>query len=212
MLLCTASYLLYWLPPRCLRPVRSRKSSLRHPAQRKMRSLSGRLEVLLVGILRTSRASTWILPHLGELEMQSVRNGVVKQFAETISQKLGPKTTCEVVALVKMILESHVNEDGEPILDLKWRTGFIFENVANVGRQSQPTITRDALNAVIRNRSIKVRDRVFIALAASTGMRVGELLGLKIDGGEDDTSWVSAENVTRVRISIYRGQLQLPKT
>ncbi len=165
-----------------------------------------------MGILRTSRASTWILPHLGELEMQSVRNGVVKQFAETISQKLGPKTTCEVVALVKMILESHVNEDGEPILDLKWRTGFIFENVANVGRQSQPTITRDALNAVIRNRSIKVRDRVFIALAASTGMRVGELLGLKIDGGEDDTSWVSAENVTRVRISIYRGQLQLPKT
>ena len=88
----------------------------------------------------TSRVNTWILPHLGELEIETIRNGVVKQFAETISQKLGPKTTREVVALVKQILESHVNADGEPILDLKWRTGFIFENMKKIGKQHQPTI------------------------------------------------------------------------
>lgn len=160
----------------------------------------------------TSRTSTWILPHLGELEIESIRNGRVKEFAETISQKLGPKTTREVVGLVKMILESHVNADGEPLLDLRWRTDFIFENVKEIGRQSQPTISRDALNAVLRNRRMKVRDRVLIALAASTGMRIGELLALKINGGEEDTSWVPTENVIRVRKSFYRGRLQLPKT
>jgi integrase len=152
-------------------------------------------------------------PHLGQLEIETIRNGIVKQFAETISKKLGPKTTREVVALVKMILESHVNEDGEQILDLsKWNSEFILSDVPNSGKPKQSTITRDALNAVLRNRSLKVRDRVFIALAASTGMRVGELLGLKIDGGKEDTSWVSAESVIQIRKSIYRGELQLPKT
>jgi integrase len=160
----------------------------------------------------TSRVNTHILPHLGELEIETIRNGVVKQFAETIAQKLGPKTTREVVALVKMILESHVTADGEPILELKWRPAFIFENVEEIGQQKQPTISKDALNAVIRNRALKVRDRVLIALAASTGLRVGEFLALKIGGGEDDSCWAPAENLIRVRKSIYRGQLQLPKT
>ena len=159
-----------------------------------------------------SRVNTHILPNLGDVDIESIRNGRVKEFAETIAQELGPKTTREVVALVKQILESHVNEDGEPILDLKWRTGFIFENIKKIGKQHQPTISKDALNTVIGNRSIKVRDRVLIALAGSTGLRVGELIALRIDGGEEDTCWVPAENLIRVRKSIYRGQLQLPKT
>jgi integrase len=161
----------------------------------------------------TSRVNTHILPHLGDLEIEAIRNSVVKQFAETIAQKLGPKTTREAVALVKMILESHVNEHGEPILDLKWRSGFIFENVKEIGRQKQPTISRDALNTIIKNRALKVRDRVLIALAASTGLRVGELTAIKIGAPSDDnTTWSSAASVIYVRKSIYRGQTQDPKT
>jgi integrase len=161
----------------------------------------------------TSRVNTHILPNLGDVDIESIRNGVVKQFAETIAQKLGPKTTREVVAAVKMILESHVNVDGEPILDLKWRSGFIFENVKEIGRQKQPTISGSALNAILKNRSVKVRDRVLIALAASTGLRVGELTAIMIgEPSDDNATWSSEASVIYVRKSIYRGETQEPKT
>jgi integrase len=156
--------------------------------------------------------SNHILPRLGELEIEAVRNGKVKEFAETLAADLGPKTTREIVATVRRILENHVNDDGEPLLDIKWRNDFIFENVREIGKQKQPTITMDALNDILKNRKVKVRDRVLLALAASTGLRVGELQSIKINGDAESTSWDSAASAFFVRRSVWKGQLQLPKT
>ena len=153
-----------------------------------------------------------ILPLLGGFELEAVRNGKVREFAETLAAELGPKTTREIVATVKRILESHVDEDGEPLLDIKWRNDFIFENVREIGKQKQPTITMDALNAILKNRKVKVRDRVLLALAASTGLRVGELQAIKIDSDAESTSWDSVASAIFVRRSVWKGQLQLPKT
>jgi len=153
-----------------------------------------------------------VLPALGQHEVENVRNGVVKTFAENLSAKLGPKTTREVVALVKAILESHVNQDGDPILDLKWNNRFIFKSVRKIGKQHQPTVSADTLNAILRNHEIKVRDRVLIALGASTGMRVGELQALRIRGGKESTSWDGEASTIQVRQSVWGNQLQLPKT
>ncbi len=153
-----------------------------------------------------------ILPNLGRLELEAVRNGKVREFAETLAAMLGPKTTREIVATVKRILESYVNEDGEPLLDIKWRNDFIFENVREIGKQKQPTIATEDLNAILRNRKVKVRDRVLLALAASTGLRVGELQAIKINGDVESTSWDKAASAIFVRQSVWKGQLQLPKT
>lgn len=159
----------------------------------------------------TSYANNHIIPGLGELSVTDIKNGVVKQFAEDlVAAKKSAKTIREILATLKMILHSHRDENGERILDLsKWDSQWICENVP-AGKQKQPTISRDALNAIIRNRALKVRDRVLIALAASTGLRVGELLALKVSGGDEESSWTG--DVIHVRKSIWRGQLQLPKT
>jgi integrase len=159
-----------------------------------------------------SRTNNHILPHLGDLEIETIRNGGVKTFAEKLSAKLGPKSTREVVALVKAILESHVNQDGEPLLDLRWNNKFIFKATRKVGKQHQPTISREALNEILANRGLRVRDRVLIALAAATGMRVGELLALKINGDAKSTTWDSASSTIQVRQSIWNRKLQDPKT
>jgi integrase len=56
---------------------------------------------------------------------------------------------------------------------------------------------------------------VLIALGAATGLRIGEMLALKIGGtgdNEEDTVWDRENRVILVRKSVYRGQLQLPKT
>jgi integrase len=51
---------------------------------------------------------------------------------------------------------------------------------------------------------------VLFALAAGTGMRLGEILSLKKDDREG-SSWDYAASMIRVRQSVYNGSLQLPK-
>src|ERR1700719_3047783 len=166
----------------------------------------------------TSYANNWISPRLGELELEAIKNGGVKEFAEgLVAAGKAPKTVREILMTLKSILMSHRNEDGEALLDLsKWNLSFITEDIPSIGKQKQPTISREALNAILNNRSIKVRDRVLIALGAATGLRIGELLALKICGtgavGEENTIWDRENRVILVRKSVYRGQLQLPKT
>jgi len=165
----------------------------------------------------TSYANNWISPRLGELELETIKNGRVKEVAEgLVAAGKAPKTVREILMTLKSILLSHRNEDGEALLDLsKWNLSFITEDIPSIGKQKQPTISRDALNAILKNRSIKVRDRVLIALGAATGLRIGELLALKICGtadNEKDTVWDRENRVILVRKSVYRGQLQFPKT
>jgi integrase len=166
----------------------------------------------------TSYANNWISPRLGNCELETIKNGRVKEFAEgLVAAGKAPKTVREILRTLKSILLSHRNEDGEALLDLsKWNLSFITEDIPSIGKQKQPTISRDALNAILKDRSIKVRDRVLIALGAATGIRIGELLALKICGtgatGEENTIWDRENRVILVRKSVYRGQLQLPKT
>jgi integrase len=165
----------------------------------------------------TSYANNWISPRLGGLEIESIRNGRVKEFAEgLVAAGKAPKTVREILMTLKSILLSHRNQDGEALLDMsKWNLSFITEDIPAIGKQKQPTISREALNVILKNLSIKVRDRVLIALGAATGLRIGELLALKIGGiraDEECTVWDRENRVILVRKSVYRGQLQLPKT
>ena len=138
----------------------------------------------------TSRVRTHAIPALGEFDVELVRNGKVREFAEALAVKLGPKSVRENVAVVKMVLQSYVDSDGEYLLDLgKWRASFIFENVKDVTNQKRPTISREALSAIIANLDLKSCDRVFVALAASTGLRRGELLAVRYAAGNRSTSW-----------------------
>jgi len=101
------------------------------------------------------------------------------------------------------------------LLDLsKWNLRFITENIPQVRKQKQPTISKDVLNAIIKNTSVNVRSRVFLALLACTGMRRGELLALQIgpDPSDANSVWDSDARMIRVRKSVWRSTLQDPKT
>lgn len=161
----------------------------------------------------TSRVRTHAIPALGEFDVELVRNGKVREFAEALAVKLGPKSVRENVAVVKMVLQSYVDSDGEYLLDLgKWRASFIFENVKDVTNQKRPTISREALSAIIANLDLKSCDRVFVALAASTGLRRGELLAVRYAAGNRSTSWSPEAGAIFVRKSIWGGKNQAPKS
>jgi len=93
----------------------------------------------------------------------------------------------------------------------EWNHRFI--NLVPV-KDQRPTITREALQLALKNKKIKVRDRVFVATLASTGLRLGEMLAVKIgsDPTDQESCWDVEAQVIRIRKSVWRGKLQAPKT
>jgi integrase len=161
-----------------------------------------------------------IIPGLGALPVEEVRNGKLREFAESIAANsltgkkgLAPKSVREVLVTTRMILSSHQNEDGEPLLDLsKLNYKFILKNCENIGRQKQPVATKDQVNKILRDKTLRVRDRVFLALLGCSGMRLGEVLTVRLGSIPDATCYDVEASVIHVRQSIWRGKLQAPKT
>jgi integrase len=159
-----------------------------------------------------------IIPNLGTVNLEDVRrNSCMKEFAENIAASklhaksgLNPESARKVVSVVKAILESYRNDEGECLLDLsKWNTDFIFESLENSGQLNQPTVSARHLNAVLSDVTMSARNRVFITLAAATGLRIGEMLALRM-GPSPASSWEGG--VIHVRESIWNGRSQTPKT
>jgi integrase len=110
-----------------------------------------------------------------------------------------PKTMMNYLQVVKAVVASLVNDDGEPVFPRKWNHEFI--DLPVVKNQHQPTLSKDQIEAIIN--AATGWYRVLFALLAGTGMRVGEALALE------------ASDVGRaisVRQSLYQRRLDTTKT
>jgi hypothetical protein len=68
----------------------------------------------------------WILPNLGNRLLSEVGNGALRYFVEILSVAgLAPKTIINVVVVVKMVVASAVNEEGDKIYPRAWNHEFI---------------------------------------------------------------------------------------
>src|SRR5262249_312717 len=106
--------------------------------------------------------------------------------------------------VVKMVVASAANSEGEQIHPRNWNHDFIGLPVVQPEKQHRPTVTKAELGEILA--SAKKQYAVLFALLAGTGLRIGEALGLKsIDLSPDC-------RVLHVRRSIWHGQEQEPKT
>jgi integrase len=154
-----------------------------------------------------------VAPHIGQAELESFNNGALKEFVQVLVQKqLAPKTIAEVSAFVRTILASVLDQDGNQVYPRNWNLDFV--DAPPIAKQHQPTVTKEFLQNILSDKKLKVRNRVMLALLASTGMRIGELQALQIgpDLSDQNSVWDSGEKLIRIRKSIFRGQLQDPKT
>jgi integrase len=113
---------------------------------------------------------------------------------------LKPKTMMNYLQVVKAVVASLVNNDGEPVFPRKWNHEFI--DVPEVKNQHQPTLSKDQIEAIINNAYGWYR--ALFALLAGTGMRVGEALALEVSDVQG--------SVLRVRQSLYQRRLDTTKT
>jgi integrase len=150
--------------------------------------------------------NAWLLPHLGEKLLAEVSNKTVRELVEKMSAaNLSAKTIVNYIQVVRLVIASAVDEEGQEIYPRKWNHDFIQLPVVCKKKQHRPTVTESDL-ADILSRTSERKYVVLFALLAATGLRIGEALGVKAkDFGPNC-------GVLHVRRSIWRGKEQEPKT
>jgi integrase len=147
----------------------------------------------------------WLLPLIGDVLLAEVGNATLKTVIEKMSASgLAAKSIVNHSRIVKMIVASALNPEGEELYPRKWNHDFVGLPIVDPTKQYRPTVTKAEVEAILAK--INPRFRVLVALLGGTGLRIGEALGLKTDDLEDDC------RVLRVRRSIWQCQEQEPKT
>ena len=145
----------------------------------------------------------WLNPNLGDIPLASVNNAAVKLLVKKMSDaELSAKTISNYVGLVKLIVASAIDENGEQLFPRKWNHDFIDMPV--VQNQHQPSFTAETMSAIVQKAD--GQERVLYALLAGTGLRVGEALGLEIRHFSNDCRTIAVEQ------SCWEGKIQTPKT
>src|SRR6267154_459528 len=107
-------------------------------------------------------------------------------------------------AVVKFIVASAVDEEGDQIHPRVWNYEFMQLPLVVKEKQNRPTITEAEISAMLT--TLKGRDAVLVALVAGTGLRIGEALAIRTDDFDPLC------RVLQVRRSVWRRHEQAPKT
>jgi integrase len=122
----------------------------------------------------------WILPNLGDLLLVSVGNLALKGLVEKmVKAGLSPKTVNNYSQVVKAVVASAVNEEGEQVFPRKWNHEFIDMPIVQKSKQNTPHFTGEVVTGIIK--SSKGYKQMFLTLLAGTGLRAGEAMGIEID-------------------------------
>jgi integrase len=145
-----------------------------------------------------------INPILGDMPLSDVRNKAMRTLVERLTAKgtLGPSSLRTIMLVVKMVVASAVDEDGDALYPVKWNTKFIGAPSINPRKQRRPTFSADELNRLVQGTAGRIQ-AVVIMLAAS-GLRVGELLGVEVKHFDGCC--------LRIEQAVWNGKVQEPKT
>ena len=87
----------------------------------------------------------------------------MRQFVEILSAAgLAPKTIVNVVTVVKLVVASAVDEEGDQLHPRVWNHEFIQLPLVIKEKQNRPTITAAEISALLK--SVKGRYAVLVAL------------------------------------------------
>lgn len=147
----------------------------------------------------------WILPNIGDVPLAEVSNAALKRLIDAMAAGgLAAKTIVSYSLVVKMVVASVVDTEGEQIYARKWNHDFVGMPIVEKEKQPRPTVTETEVGQILAN--ALPRYVTFFALLAGTGLRIGEALALK----RNDLS--SDYRLLHVTHSVWHGREQEPKT
>ncbi len=81
----------------------------------------------------------WLNPQVGDLPLSEINNRALKSLVATMSEGgLSPKTIDNYAQVVKMVVASAVDEEGEEIYPRKWNHEFMDMPVIVKAKQNTP--------------------------------------------------------------------------
>jgi integrase len=154
-----------------------------------------------------------ILPLIGEKQLKDVENGTLKGLVVELAKAgLKPASITSIVSVVKQVVGSAVDENGNQLYPRKWNNDFLDLPVIKLGEQDAPIVPVRKLQEALRR--AEGQDKALYALLAGTGLRVGEAMALMV--GPDDgknSFWQPEEGVLTIRTTVVNGKIQdSPKT
>jgi integrase len=123
-----------------------------------------------------------IQPALGALPVEDIRNGVLKTFFAAQSKEVKPPTLQAMFNLIKQIVESAVDAEGERLYPQSFNLDFIDIPRVKPADQDAPVATREGIQQAISR--AKDVEKALYALLAGSGLRISEALSLMV--GVDD--------------------------
>ena len=131
---------------------------------------------------------TWILPTningalFRDLPLASIKKTVAQELIDQmVAGGLSPKSNQNYFQVVKMVISSCVNEDGEEIYPRNWKKmGLVIPKVTRK-KQRRPCFTVEVMNHLANSLTIKPQMRMLFILCGASGLRVGEALGIRIE-------------------------------
>ena len=124
---------------------------------------------------------TWILP--ADIKGPLFRDLPLASIKKTVAQELilSPKSIQNYFQVVKMVISSCVNEDGEEIYPRNWKEmGLVIPKVTKK-KQRRPCFSVEVMKHLANSLTIKPQMRMLFILCGASGLRVGEALGIRIE-------------------------------
>jgi hypothetical protein len=119
----------------------------------------------------------WIYPFFEGRLLAEVNNQAMKELVEKMALKLSAATIRDYANIVKAVVASAIDENGEEKFPRKWNEDYIDAPI--VKNQHQPTTTGEGVTAILGK--AEGQYRVLYALLAGCGpLRAGEALGLEV--------------------------------
>src|SRR5690348_6323329 len=94
----------------------------------------------------------WVLPHLGEMLLPDVSNSALRGLVgKMIAAGLAAQTIVTHAKIVRMVVASAVDSEGEPLYPRRWNADFIGLPIVRSEDQRRPTVTSGQVEDVLAN-------------------------------------------------------------
>ncbi len=133
-----------------------------------------------------SALSNWILPELGHLQLyETTKYPVMKTLvAKMTAGGLSSQSVNSYFRMAAAIVAFADDADGNPLYTREWDPNRLDLPLIENAKRRRPWISAEIMTELARAKNHKYR--MLFILAASTGCRIGELMGLEIKDVLDD--------------------------
>lgn len=120
----------------------------------------------------------WIYPFLQDKHLAELNNRTLKELVEKMAEKLAASSIRDYANIVKAVVASAIDENGEQLFARKWNDGYI--DAPLVEEQNQPSTTSEGMTKILKKATGQYR-MLYALLAGCGPLRAGEALGLEVN-------------------------------